>query len=135
MKITSDYDSHTKEELLAELQERGVTDVPTSTLKSDIVARLELEDEAAKSDPKDIDPKNVDLKKVARADGAQDRQVPADLHEYAGKYRIIKDPFPDEIFGLKVIDEARHNKTHLAKSPIRFGDYTKEEFRALFEKL
>lgn len=135
--ITSDYASHTKEELFAELALRGVKDVPTNALKDDIVARLELEDEVDASDPREQDPNGVGNKSVATSDGQTTRSVPIDLDEYEGQYRLVKDSFPGEVFGLKIVDKesVRHGKTHHAKSPLRFGDYTPEEFRAQFDKI
>lgn len=135
--ITSDYASHTKEELFAELALRGVKDVPTNALKDDIVARLELEDEVDASDPREQDPKGLDNKAVATSDGQVTRSVPIDLDEYKGQYRLVKDSFPGEVFGLKIVEkeDVRHGKTHHAKSPLRFGDYTPEEFRAQFDKI
>ena len=42
--ITENYDTHTKEELLDEVQLRGLEGISPSSLKSDIVATLESDD-------------------------------------------------------------------------------------------
>lgn len=139
--FSAPYDGLSKEDLQSEVDLRGIKDISgtganAAVLKDDLILALDLDDESSASDPKDQDPAHADLKKVATADGVTAREVPSDLGEYQGSYKMVDGGFPDEVFGLKVLDgDVRHNKTHLAKSPIRFGDYTKEEFRLLFEKI
>ena len=77
-------------------------------------------------------------KEIAVSDGTPDRQVPADLAEFKGKYKYLKHgALHGHIFGLKILpaDEVRSGKTHHAKSPLAFWDGTEDEFRANFEKL
>ncbi len=61
-------------------------------------------------------------------------QRPADLDEYKGEYRNLRD---GEVYGLKVLpeDQVRGNKTHVAKCHKFTWDGTPEEFRLLFEKV
>jgi len=75
---------------------------------------------------------------IAVSDGTPGRQVPADLADYKGKYKYLKQgTLHGHIFGLKILDveDVRSGKTHHAKSPLAFWDGTEDEFRANFEKL
>jgi len=82
----------------------------------------------------ELTPEALKLGAAARADGVNTREVPTDLEEYSGEYRYLA---TGEIFGLKVLPagDVRGGKTHHAKSPLKFGDYTPEEFRLQFEKV
>lgn len=73
---------------------------------------------------------------IAKADGVVAREVPSDLGEFKGQYKYNLG-LEGEVFGLKVLkpEEARHARTHTAKSALRFWDGTEGEFRLLFEKL
>lgn len=129
------YNELTDEQINSEAKQR---DIPTDGVsRNDLIAHLELDDEASASDPREQDANGVDNKAVATSDGQTTRSVPIDLDEYEGQYRLVKDSFPGEVFGLKIVDkeDVRHGKTHHAKSPLRFGDYTPEEFRAQFDKI
>lgn len=128
------YESMTDEALHNEVKSRGINPEDFQT-RDDAIAHLQLDDEAVAADPREATPQGLDDKAVATHDGQTTRAVPSDLDEYEGQYVHAKDPIPGEVFGLKVIESARHDKTHHLKSQIRFGDYTKEEFRAQFDKL
>lgn len=123
------------DEVLAnEAKSRGLKPEDFKT-REDAIAHLQLDDEASASDHREADPKGLSDKEVATHDGNITREVPNDLGEYEGRYVLVKDPLPGEVFGLKIVPGTRHGKDYHAKSQIRFGDYTKEEFRTLFDKL
>jgi len=85
-------------------------------------------------DAKELTPEALSIGAAARADGVVTREVPDDLKDYEGQYRYLA---TGEVFGLKVLPagEVRANKTHTAKSPLKFWDGTAEQFRAQFEKV
>lgn len=91
-------------------------------------------DAPTSDDATELTPEALRLGAAARADGIVTRQVPDDLNEYKGQYRYLA---TGEIFGLKILPdgEVRGHKTHHAKSPLKFGDYTADEFRLQFEKV
>ena len=105
--------------------------IDASASKADIIAALELDDDAASSSKDDQD---VEHKALATSDGIPHRRVPSDLNEYSGRYKYLP---TGEVFGLKVLAEAdvRSRKTHHAKNALKFWDGTPEEFRANFDKL
>ncbi len=53
--ITSDYESHTKDELLDECEARKIEGVSSASLKADIVAALTLDDESKPEEAIDPD--------------------------------------------------------------------------------
>jgi hypothetical protein len=129
------YEEMKKGELLAEVEKRKAAgadlSVDATASKGDIIAVLELDDEARGSSAADQNPGH---KALATADGIMHREVPDDLEDYKGAYKYLP---TGEVFGLKVLadNEVRAHKTHHAKSPLKFWDGTAAEFRALFDKV
>ena len=56
---------------------------------------------------------------------------PTDLDEYEGEYKQLA---TGETFGLKVVEDDPHGRTHHAKNVDHFWAGTADEFRAAFEK-
>ena len=56
---------------------------------------------------------------------------PTDLGEYKGSYKhkLYKEPF-----GLKVVEDETHGRTHHLKNVDHFWSGTEDEFKAQFEK-
>lgn len=144
--ITSDYDSHTKEELLGEIEARKIEGVPASALKADIVSALEKDDAGgdkpptpmtpaaiASPQPRQPMPGNIPVVKSAlpanipRAPGA----LP-DLKDYKGEY--TKDD--GEVYALATVpeDQAIDHKTHFAMNTEHFWNGTQQQFKEQFEK-
>jgi len=144
----SKYLELTKEELVNEIKDRRAAGrkiaVDLRASEDKLAAALEsddLENGDVPSDPtvapeeaEELTTDELSAGAAARADGVVSREVPQDLEEYKGQYRYLP---TGEIFGLKILPTAdvRANKTHLAKSPLKFWDGTAEEFRAQFDKV
>ena len=139
------YDTLTKDQLVDEIKKRrkagsGITvdlrsDVAVliAALVADYTAPPEKEQEPEK--PQDTSVAKIKQEAAARADGVKEREVPQDLHEYAGNYKYLRTG--ETGFGLKILPDAdvRAHRTHHAKSPLSFWDGTKEEFREQFDKI
>jgi len=120
---------------------RAGEDILAAALDADDMENGDFDPKAKKPDPtvapegaEELTQKELSHGAAARADGVVTREVPEDLHEYSGQYRYLP---TGEIFGLKVLNSAdvRANRTHHAKSPLKFWDGTAEEFRAQFDKI
>lgn len=110
---------------------RASEDKLAAALQSDDLENGEFDPEA---EPTELTPAALSLGAAARADGVITREVPEDLGDYSGQWRYLP---TGEVFGLKVlpIGQVRANKTHTAKSPLKFWDGTAEEFRQQFDKV
>lgn len=129
------YTEWTKEELVDEIKSRRAegrkVSVDLRSPKEDLAKALEQDDQEGE----ETSPEKLSKEAAARADGVSIRKVPSDLAEYKGNYRYRRTG--ETGFGLKVLPESqvRSNKTHLAKSPLKFWDGTEEEFRDQFDKV
>ena len=137
MRIKSDYENHTKEDLLTEAEKRGL-DVPASTLKADVVAALQLSDEPAK-DPEPEQPpaplppleaSSIPQVEISLEEKAHDQYVTPKDEEYTGGIYMMG----DEPYALCVHEPNGAGKTHTLKNSRHFWQGTLEEFKAAFEK-
>ena len=138
-----DYSSLTKDELLAEIDNRralGRTiDGTSATLKNDLIAALELDDAANQPQASDeavtADPL-ADLPGEKPDPFADLPATPSDLpanSEYKGAktFRNIND---GEVYALVIKKDAADGKTHFLKNKRHFDNCTTEEFRARYDK-
>ncbi len=139
--LPADYDTAVKKELLAEIasrQQQGREIEVKGNTVVDLIAALKADDANTSEKPEveEVTPADLGNEAVARHDGVLERQVPDDLSDYKGQYVYLGDQkVPNEVWGLKIVPHARGGKTHHAKSALRFGDYTPEEFRKQFDKI
>lgn len=135
--ITSDYDSHTKEELLEECSLRGIDGVNTSTLKADIIAALELSDEDAPKTTAPLPPpEESPLPVVARKDSVINSEPGQPLdHEYTdGIFVKRTGAAAGEPFALCIHAANDFGITHTAKNTAHTWSGTEAEFRQEFDK-
>jgi hypothetical protein len=133
MRITKDYATHTKDDLLAEAGVRGITSVNSSSAKADIVAELELNDESNAPTPKPAKPSNLPAGlPAAIADIRLPGTPPADK-DYSGSATQIGS---GEKFAVCIVKDAEavDGKTHFAKNTLHFWNGTPAEFREQFDK-
>lgn len=141
-RITEKYADHSKDDLLSEVESRAKAgrkfDVGQSSLKGDVVAALELDDESQGG--KGVDPKtgNVDQSQpivrnnpvVASAKNEVNVTQP-DPNDYKGKFLKESD---GEVYGLCVVENDPLGRTHKARNDEHFWEGTKAEFKEQFEK-
>ena len=133
--IAADYDSHTKEELLAECALRGIEDVKHASPKADIVAALALDDEDGLSQPKPPLPP-IKASPIPQVPKTTVAEVGLD----AGAIPKDED-FTDGIFSLDGEDYALcihtadgYGRTHSLKNSVHTWQGTEVEFNATFKR-
>lgn len=162
-RITENYNDFTKEELLAECQSRGIEGVDSHTLKADIIAALELNDEQNKESktdepaPNTLPPKpvesniphigtpNVDnIPTVESGDVAPKNEDFTDgqftMRPYVtrinaeGVERRETTLHPGEPFALCKHEPDTYGRTHSLKNSLHFWQGTEGAFQLYFEK-
>lgn len=158
-RITENYDDFTKEELLAECAFRGIEGVNSSTLKADIVAALDLNDEQRNESGVTDEPEttaplpapgksnipHVEIPKVV--DKAQPTFTDDDFtggmfvmrHYIArmdseGNEKRETTLYPGELFALCKHDPDTYGRTHSLKNTVHFWQGSEAQFQATFEK-
>lgn len=156
-RITEDYSSHTKDELIAEIDARrteGRTiDGNTGTLKDDLVAALDLDDHAKDKEkptpekppakpktPVIADAPANPLVEASNIPTVEEVPLPAHLEfrppaikDYAGEY-VRSDGSTPELFALAINKDAPDGKTHFLLNSLHFDNVTPEEFRAKYDE-
>lgn len=138
-RISKDYASHSKDDLQAEADVRGLTVVGTGTngaiLKDDLVVALE-DNDTAPEQPKTPLPKLTASPIPQVQDGTENTPfVPGDApkdEDYTdGVFTRTSD---GEDYALAIHEPDTYGKTHSAKNSRHFWQGTKEEFKKEFEK-
>lgn len=126
--ITENYDSHSKEDLLAEVTSRQKSGsklaVTSASPKADIVAALESDDAGGTTGHPTP---------VIRSAPAT-RELSATLprpEDYKGEYVKNDD---GETYGLAIIENDPLGRTHKLQNDVHFWEGTKDEFKQQFEK-
>ncbi len=135
--ITSDYDSHTKSELLDEVKLRGIADVGQASSKADIIAALALNDEGetVMEQPKPPLPpiKASPIPQVAKSNlpevGLDACQMPNDEDFTDGIFTM-----DGEDYALCIHRADGAGRTHSLKNSVHSWQGTREEFNAKFER-
>lgn len=132
-RISKDYDSHTKDDLLAEAQSRNIQGINTSSLKADIIAALELDDDDTPAQPREPLPPlkasnlpQVKTPEIPPAPG----DAPKDEDYNDGVF--TKDDGED--YAVAIVDDAPNGRTHWAKNSAHTWNGTEAEFKAQFTK-
>ncbi len=162
-RITEKYDDFTKEELLAECHARGIEGVNTSTLKADIVAALELNDEQnaesktdepapnpplpapVKSNIPHIGTPGIDnIPKVESGANAPKDEDFTDgqfkMRAYVTRINSGGDEqkeytlYPGELFALCKHDPDTYGRTHSLKNSLHLWQGSEGQFQMYFEK-
>lgn len=139
--ITESYESHTKDELLAEAETRGVEGVNHSSLKADIIAALELNDEQSDKAPKVTPPlpapQASNIPQVSSDEVVSDEVdgiVFRDEDFTDGHYVMRKGAHVGETFALYKHEPDTYAKTHSLKNSQHFWQGNEAEFAVAFEK-
>lgn len=153
--LTENYDSHTKEELLAECNLRGVEGVSSSSLKADIIAALELNDEQADTEPKVTkplpSPVASNIPNVPKAPIVEDVSSPSYKDEDfdGGIFRMRErisfvdaegnekwkgTLHPGEVFALCKHNPDVYGRTHSLKNSVHFWEGSESQFQIAFER-
>lgn len=133
--ITANYDSHTKDELLAECELRGIGEVSPASLKADIVAALALDDESGLSQPKPPLPPITasPIPQVPKTNlpevGLDACQIPEDGLFVDGIYTM-----DGEDYALCIHDADGAGRTHSLKNSVHTWQGTKAEFNDKFTR-
>lgn len=133
-RISKDYDSHTKDELLTEAAARGIEDVSASSLKEDIVAALALNDETPPDQPPSPLPPLVaspipQVKPPEPSGADSEFPFPKD-EEFTGGLYVNK--FDKLEYALCIHPANRYGKTHTLKNSHFVWTGTEEEFNGEF---
>ncbi len=137
--ITANYDSHTKEELLAEIQLRGIEDVKAASPKADIVAALALDDESGLSQPPPPLPpiKASPVPQLPKKTALEllNPAQPLDEQYTDGIYVMANGALKGEPFALHIskVPYAYEN-THFLKNSEHSWQGKEETFRLTFDK-
>ncbi len=135
MNTTPDYESQTKEILFAQIEERGIQNVTPKSLKEDMIAALQLQDEQDKQDAAGKDllpdaPKQADV-----PEGEVVKSNPPKNTEFTeGKFRMVEGNHVGEVFALAVHEPDTYDRTHTLKNKEHFWQGNKAQFRVAFEK-
>lgn len=132
-RITKDYDTHTKEDLLAEAGARKIEGVNAGSLKADIVAALELNDEPAQPPaplPK-LKASPIPQIPVATELPATPSDDPKDEDFTDGVFKKKSD---GEDYALAIKKDALSGRTHYAKNSAHFWNGTEGDFDEQFSK-
>lgn len=139
-KITEKYADHTKDELLVEAKSRGIESVNTSTLKDDIVAALELDDEDTKGPEQPSEPlpklKASPIPQVAAIPEVSDVSTggtPKDEDYTDGIFVKRKGDWQGEEFALAIHEPDTYGRTHSCKNSLHFWQGNEDEFDAAFK--
>lgn len=139
--ISGSYASHTKEELLAEVKLRGIEGIQASSLKDDIVAALELNDEQADKEPAVTPPlpppiaSNIpQITEDEVSTESTDGIVFRDEDFSDGIYVMRKGLHVGEEFALFRHPKDTYERTHSLKNSKHFWQGKEEEFTSSFEK-
>lgn len=138
--ITKDYDSHTKEELLAEIHSRKIEGVTMSTSKPDMVAALalddEVDDEVQTQPPEPLPPlKASPIPQVEKTPIAENGSDPCPF--------ITDERFTDGIwvrasdgedYALCIHDADGYGNTHTARNSEHQWQGKIEQFNAAFSR-
>lgn len=135
--ITDNYDSHTVDELKAEIALRGLA-APAGALKADLVAELEEDDTKPVVTPPLPPPAKSPLPVVTIPEqGVYIEKSQPDDHEFTDGiyvYSIDDSQLHGEKFALCIHDPDTYENTHSLKNTAHFWQGTKAEFKAAFEK-
>lgn len=163
-RITENYDTYTKEELLAECHARGIEGVTSSSLKADIVAALELSDEQntaggtddpAPNAPETPKPEESPIPHIGRPNidnipEVKSGDIPPQNKDFTfGRFKmkayIVRATtdggeqrestlYPGEEFALCIHDPNSYGRTHSLKNSLHFWEGTEGQFQLQFEK-
>lgn len=160
-RITENYNDFTKEELLAECHARNIEGVNASSLKADIVAALELNDEQKSESGAEEDLKTTPpLPAPVKSNIPQVTPIPE--VENDGYSRSLKDEdftggtfkmreriattnsegvqkwqgtlYPGEVMALCVHEPNTYGRTHTLKNNLHQWEGSEMQFQVLFEK-
>jgi len=132
--ITSDYASHTKDELFAELERRDKSSIVTSSAnKADLVAALELLDEQDKQD-KAGEENLPEVPQVVIPDVVERSDPPRNTDYTKGIFVKRRGDFAGEEFALAIHEPDTYERTHSLKNRLHFWEGNAEQFAAEFEK-
>lgn len=135
-RITSNYASNNKPDLLTEVEARknehspnfdGISD---STLKDDIVAALNLDDEHKASEATRVSTEGLPEVEDDLPVGELVEELPP-ASAYKGRYRQKKD---GRVYALAIVDDFIRGRTHKARNTKYFWEGTKSEFEDQFVK-
>lgn len=134
MRIKSDYETRTKEDLLAEANLRGL-DVSTSTLKADIIAALQLSDEPkVDQPPAPLPPLKASLiphvEAIPTIETGLDACTPPSDDEFTDGLHTLD----GELYALCVHDPDGYGNTHTLKNNIHFWQGKEVDFNATFKR-
>ncbi len=134
MKITENYEKHSKDELIAEADSRGLD---SSGNKADIIAALELSDEKEPEQPPAPLPP-LKASPIPQVDKAPVAETGSDPCPY-----ITDDRFTDGVFirhsdgeqyALCIHDSDGYGQTHTARNSVHQWQGKAEQFNAAFTK-
>lgn len=149
-----DYESLTKEHLLAEANGRGVEGVKSSMSKADIIAALQLDDEQGDKGPVVAPPlpapvvSNIPFVAKPEIITAEEKCIPdSDFTDGLWKMRE-RVPYaasdgeqkwrgtlhPGEVFALCIHPEDNYQRTHSLKNTVHFWQGKESDFVLNFEK-
>lgn len=134
-RITENYDQHTKDELLAEAQARGIEGVNTGSLKGDIVAALEDNDTSPAQPPKPLPPLVAgkipqvedDSENIPRSpeDGPKDEDFTDG---------IFRNKADGQAYALCIHEPDTYANTHTLKNSRHTWSGTEDQFEKAFSK-
>lgn len=134
MRIKANYDSHTKDELLAEVKARKLESVNTGSTKDEIIAALTADDNAAPEpeQPKPPLPKltasNIPVVEASEVDTGIDAvTVPPDEDFTEGTYYLGSEPY-----ALAIHAKDGYGNTHTLKNTLHLWQGNEEAFNATF---
>ncbi len=147
MRISENYDSHTKDELLAEVDARGIEGVTSSSLKADIIAALALDDETHEDvstveteqsqPPEPLPPLTASPIPQVPAKDAVSMLNPAQPldHEYTdGLYVKLDGDAKGETFALCITDPDGYENTHFLKNSRHSWSGKAIDFKQQFDR-
>lgn len=138
-RISKDYDSHTKEELLAEVAARNIEGVNSSSLKADIVAALALDDETKEppQPPAPLPP--LQASPIPQVPKKTDAELanPAQPHDHQytdGIYIKLDGDAKGEEFALCITEPDEYENTHFLKNSVHFWSGKEIDFKLQFDR-
>lgn len=131
-RITKDYDTELKDDLLAEAQARNLPGINTTSSKADIVAALE-DNDTAPAQPK---PPLPPLKASPIPQLPAEPEIKSDLMDTPKDEDYTDGIYVSdgEQFAVCIVKDHPSGRTHFAKNSRHFWNGTEAEFKAKFDK-
>ncbi len=154
--MNTDYESFSKEELIAECVTRNIEGVNSRTSKADVIAALQLNDEQADKQPEVTPPapapvvSNIPFAGLPASPKVAAHEIPPQDEDFTdGLYKMR--PYvsridsegndkrevtlhPNEVFALCIHPANTYGRTHSMKNSLHYWEGTIGQFEAYFEK-